>query len=654
MISALVLVVPAAVAADGEPAELFAKRAEYYDAVISPGGEYIAIERAAEEGKRLVAIVDTQDLSLLGHIPAGSDYSPFNPSWANDERLIVQLTEDRGRAEFEFPNGELISIDYDGGKLRRLIERQVAVSGYRDTQPLNALHGFAEVAHRLPTEKDHVLIRFIEGGQRGVGYIPTLYRIHATRGKVVRIADAPTYSASFVFSPKGELAYSVGLDGEALKAGTNEWVVHRYVDGEWESLDDLDIDGESLRFLATGAGSNNYIEVGYADGPDRVYRYDLATGDKELVFAHAEVDASAFDFDRRTGRLVAVHFDAGYPDLHLVDPEHLYARWYPALFQAFGGNRVRITSASDDGRLLLIHVSGAREPGQFRLFDTETRDMKYLFNAAQWIDSESLAEVRPIVFQNRDGVAIHGYLALPDGHDEALPLVVMPHGGPHGVRDFWRFDPEVQFLASLGYAVLQVNFRGSDGYGWGFEEAGYGSWGTLIQNDIVDGTRWAASLEQIDGDRICIVGASFGAYSALMAPTIEPDLYRCAAGLAGVYDLELMWTTADIETTRRGENYLARAIGDDPETLRRNSPVHNIDKLKIPVLLAHGEDDWRVDVKHFDRMVRALEQAGHPHETLLVKREGHGFFNDENRAAWFTRLATFLDQHVGGTSPGSD
>ncbi len=646
VVFAITLVLSLAVARAEIPVEDFARRAEYHAAILSPGGDYVAIERSADDGKKLVAIVSTDDLGLLGHIPAASDFSPFSPFWANDERLIVRLTRDRQDAEFEEPNGELISIDFDGTKLRRLVEHQNFVTGYRDTKPLNALHGFARVVHRLPSEEDYVLIWFRDFDQ-GRDYRPTLYRIHVTRGTLTRVADAPTYSATFIFSPSGELKFSVGLDSDALKSGENVWVIDRFNEGEWTRISELNIDAAHFDIIASAGDSGMYVRLGYADRPDRIIRYDLSSGASELVFAHADVDPSAFDFDSKTGDLVAVHFDAGYPDIHLVDPDHVYSRWYPPLFQAFGGKRVRITSASDDGRLLLVHVSGDTEPGQFRLFDTESRNMKYLFNAASWIDADQMAEMRPIDFEARDGTRIRGYLTLPSGDGGPAPLVVLPHGGPYEVRDLWRFHPIAQFLASRGYAVLQVNFRGSGGYGWGFEESGYREWGRAIQHDIIDGTRWAAGLQTVDAERICIVGGSFGAYSAMMAPILAPDLYRCAAGLAGAYNLELMWTTADIERSRRGENYLERAIGSDPEVLKSNSPLYQIDKLTIPVFLAHGTKDWRVDVRHFEQMTDALEKKQHPHETLLKRGEGHGFFDEDNRAEYLSRLEAFLAEHIG-------
>ncbi len=621
----------------------FAKPFEYYDAVISPGGDYIAVERSADEGKALVAIVSSKDLTLLSHVPARSDVSPFNPVWINGERLVMQFFEDFKSYEHHFANGELLAINANGKKERQIIEHQ----RYINNDTLNTLHGFANVIHHLPDEKKHILISFRDYKFTRTGIRPKVYKLNTFSGKIKLIAEAPSYNAYFTLSPNGELQYSVGLDKNDIKKANN-FVVHKFDNGKWIPLDSIKIDSDGFEIVAaTSVPEEVYVRTEYANNPDKIYRYNLNSGDRKLIFKHANVDPASLDIDSKTGELIAVHFEDGYPNIHIVDQNHLYARWYPALFQAFDGNRVRITSATDDGSKLIVHVSGAAEPGQFHIFDTQKKKLRYLFNAASWIDSEVLSEVQPISFESRDKKKIHGYLTLPKNVDGKSPLVVLPHGGPHGPRDWWSFDSEVQFLASRGYAVLQVNFRGSGGYGYGFEEAGKRKWGSEIQYDIIDGTKWAAALDSIDENRICIMGGSFGGYSALMSPTIEPNLYKCAIGFVGVYDLNLMWTTADIEKWRIGENFLMEAIGKDKEELNRFSPLYNIDKLKVPVFLAHGKMDWRVDVKHYEKMKKALEDKDHPHETMLLKKEGHGFANEKNRERYLIRVEKFLEKHIG-------
>lgn len=634
----------AAVRAESVSLEDFARPMEYYDAILSPDGKYIAIERAADEGKTLVAVLRTKNLELMSHIPATSGVSPINPRWISNNRLVVELTEGSRFYGNEWSTGELIAMNADGSLTRRIIEHQAFVVQGKDER-LNRLHGFARVVHTLPDDDKKIIIAFTEFRRSISGNRNKLYKLNTVTGQADLIAEAPSYDATFMLSRSGEPLFSFGRDKSAKDE--NVWVTHRYRDGKWEALSSPTLKADVLRVIAeTDNPSEVIIEARFAEGPDKLYRYNLETNENKLVFAHPRVEPQSYDIDPNTNRLIAVHFQDGLPNLHLVDKDHLYSRWYPALFEAFNGNRVRITSASDDGGLLLVHVSGANEPGQFHLFDTKAKKLKYLFNAASWIKPETLSKTEPFTMKARDGLELSGYLTLPRDAKGARPLVVMPHGGPRS-RDWWDYDPEVQFLASRGYAVLQVNFRGSSGYGMGFELAGNRKWGGEVQYDIIDATRWAAQKDAIDDKRICIMGGSFGGYSALMSSILAPELYKCAISMVGVTDLNLMWTTADIQRFRLGENYLEDAIGSDKAMLDKFSPLMRVAELKAPVLLIHGEADWRVDVKHFYAMRDALEARHHPYETMLVEKEGHGFANDKNQAEYLRRVEAFLGKYIG-------
>jgi dipeptidyl aminopeptidase/acylaminoacyl peptidase len=250
---------------------------------------------------------------------------------------------------------------------------------------------------------------------------------------------------------------------------------------------------------------------------------------------------------------------------------------------------------------------------------------------------------------------LHGYVTRPRDEAGPYPLVVMPHGGPHSIRDTWGYDWEVQLLASYGYAVLQVNFRGSGGYGVEFEEAGYREWGAKMQDDITDATLWAVEQKIATRDNICIYGASYGGYAALMGAVREPDLYRCAASDAGVTDLELMFHRGDTHEHTAGLVYLEKVLGTDPESLHARSPVYNAERINVPVLLMHGKEDWRADYAHATRMRDALEKAGKKVEFVSFGQEGHGAYDEENRKEVYTRLLAFLAQNLrGGSAPTSD
>ena len=271
----------------------------------------------------------------------------------------------------------------------------------------------------------------------------------------------------------------------------------------------------------------------------------------------------------------------------------------------------------------------------------------------EWQDPETMATMRPIEFAARDGQRIHGYVTLPRGSDgKQLPMVVLPHGGPFGIFDSWGYDTDPQVLAAAGYAVLQINFRGSGAHGRAFEQAGGREWGGLMQDDVTDGTRWAVSEGIADPARICIYGASYGGYAALMGAAREPSLYRCAAGYVGVYDLPLMFREGDMRQLESGRTYLREWIGE-PAELGKVSPVNLATSIKVPVFLAAGGKDERAPIEHSERMEKALRAAGVPVETLFVRTEGHGFFTEEHRAEFYSRLLAFLDRNIGSAGAAS-
>jgi dipeptidyl aminopeptidase/acylaminoacyl peptidase len=259
-----------------------------------------------------------------------------------------------------------------------------------------------------------------------------------------------------------------------------------------------------------------------------------------------------------------------------------------------------------------------------------------------------MSEMTAFHIRASDGNWIHGYLTLPPSSSpgEAPPLVVLPHGGPHFVRDYWSFDPEVQLLANQGFAVLQVNYRGSGGYGEGYQEAGYRHWGDRIVEDIVDATRHVVKKGQVDPKRICIYGASFGAYAAMQGAILAPDLFRCAIGYAGVYDLTRMDWSGDIGESRLGRDYMHTVLGNDTEALRKASPAHNVDKLRARVLLIHGKKDQRAPIEHAERLKDALEEKGRAPEWIVESKEGHGFYDEDARERMYSRLLRFLRENT--------
>lgn len=256
--------------------------------------------------------------------------------------------------------------------------------------------------------------------------------------------------------------------------------------------------------------------------------------------------------------------------------------------------------------------------------------------------------MKPVSLRARDGLELHGFLTLPAGAGgRPSPLVVLPHGGPYWVYDSWGFDSDVQLLARAGYAVLQINFRGSGNYGRAFRLAGAREWGGAMQDDLTDATRWAIQEGIADPDRICLYGASYGGYASLMGVAKEPDLYRCAVGYVGVYDLQMM-RREDMRQGSLGLRTWSREwVGNDAAALAAASPTTLAHKIKVPVFLAAGGEDKVAPIAHSETMERALKRAGVAVETLYYPKEGHGFYTVEHRREFYSRLLDFLDRHIG-------
>jgi dipeptidyl aminopeptidase/acylaminoacyl peptidase len=376
-----------------------------------------------------------------------------------------------------------------------------------------------------------------------------------------------------------------------------------------------------------------------------LYKLNLGTREAVKVRGVDGVDVADLVTDLTGRRIVGVVTEIDKPEAHWLDETDRAAKMHRSLAKTFPGHVVSIVSTSRDGFRAIVFVYSDVNPGDYYLFDSRAMHMDYLFAASRWIAPEKMRRKEPFVFKARDGVTLHGYLTKPSGA-APHPMVVLPHGGPHGVRDRWNYEWDVQLLANRGYAVLQVNFRGSDGFGVEFEASGYREWGGKMQDDITDATHWAIDNKLADPARIGIFGISYGGYAAMMGAVREPKLYRCAIGYAGVYDLELMFVEGDAPQSRLGRSYLAAALGNDVAQLRSRSPANNAAQIQVPVLLIHGKEDGRADFKHAKKMKAALEANRKQFEWMALRREGHGVYDEETRREVYERILKFLDRNL--------
>jgi acetyl esterase/lipase len=628
----------------------FVKPDSFDDIKISPTGEYYAAT-VPSEGESILVIIRRADNKAMAGFGLGANTYIANFEWVNPSRVVFGTARKFGALDQPQLTGNLYAMNADGTGKDILVGQDVNVMStgtHIQTKKTETIAAF--LLDGLPDDDKYVLITVWPFESDAYSRVE---KMDVYSGRRVPVARAPVRNADYVTDPQGHVRFAYGRttrndnqlfyrDGDAT-----DWTRT----SDWRELNDESSSGHievPLGFSADGKVA--YLQVQGTKGPDAIVAFDPHDGTRKQVLQDDDSDPA--DIIRSLGlhypAPVGAFIDDGKPRTAFFDEASPDARLYHSLEAAFAGDRVEITSKTADGRMALVQVSSDRDPGEFYLFDTVDKKASYLLARREWQDPAAMAEVRPIALKARDGLTLHGFLTVPHGSDgKHLPIVVLPHGGPFWVADVWGFDTETQLLASAGYAVLQVNFRGSSGYGRAFTDAGSREWGGKMQDDVTDATRWAIDQGIADPARICIYGASYGGYAALMGAARESGLYKCAAGYVGVYDLPLMFRKGDIQDHDSGEAYLHDWIGD-PSALGAVSPVNLAGRIKVPVFLAAGGQDERAPIAHSERMEQALRTAGVPVETLFVRTEGHGFYTQEHQQAFYERLLSFLDKNIGG------
>jgi dipeptidyl aminopeptidase/acylaminoacyl peptidase len=395
---------------------------------------------------------------------------------------------------------------------------------------------------------------------------------------------------------------------------------------------------------------NQAIWVTSNVGRDRaaLFEYDLAAGrEGRLLFEHPEVDVAGLLSSKKRKTLTAAVFETDRVGYRFFD--ELRADIQDFLDRTLPGAENALVSHSRQEDRFVVYSGHDRTRGEYWLLGAGRMKLDKLFDLSPWLREEDMAPMRPISFRSGDGLVIHGYLTLPVGREpRGLPLLVHPHGGPWH-RDSWGFDPEVQFLANRGYAILQMNFRGSTGYGRRFFEASFGQWGLAMQDDITAGVQWVIGEGFADPRRIAIYGGSYGGYAALSGLTQTPALFACGISYVGVSNL-FTWIAAIPPYWTPYLEMMYEMVGHperDEDRFRRTSPFYQADRIRVPLLVAQGANDPRVRKEESDQIVEALRKRGLEVEYLVKDDEGHGFRNEENQFEFYRTLERFLERHLG-------
>ena len=651
-IPALLLAVAASTLAhaDDRPGpEGFFQHPRMTDASISPDGQTVAMAIASQKGAAVGLVALDLKTMKLTSLATFDDQDVANFHWVNDHRLVFDL-QDTNTAVGELHSAwGLYGVDTDGTHLRLLVSQygQPWVTNGTDTPPLPWNTSFLSTIGDQ-SGNDVYVIKYDAFDDKEVKH-SQLQVLDTLRGKV-RDRDAPLHAVRWVFDRKGELRVVTTADGDRERVLTRDVAADK-----WTQAADFPLYGLSGGFTPDFIDGDGTLYVSANENFDTtaVWNFDLA---KNKLAAEPFLQSRRYDLDpdyiTAGGKLVGLRYAVDAEVTQWLDPK------YEALQAAVDKrlpstvNRLSI-AARGDGRFVVVHAYSDRLPGMWMLYEVPTGKLSMLGNAQPDVDFKKMSSMDQVHYAARDGLDIPAYLTVPHGKPRKdLPLVMLVHGGPYVRGRVWGWDPEVQFLAARGYAVLEPAFRGTTGYGTKLYEGGLKQWGLAMQDDVADGVKWAVAQGIADPKRVCIAGASYGGYAVLMGLIKDPDVYRCGVDWVGVTDINLMYTNDWSDASDSYKRYgMPVLIGDrvkDAAQLKATSPIENAGRIHAPVLLAYGGKDRRVPLEHGEKFRDALtRQSGVKPEWVVYDQEGHGWRNLDTRIDFWNRVARFLDTNIG-------
>ena len=603
------------------PLEDFFRNSDRSGYQISPDGNYFSFLAPYEDRMNIfVQRIGSEDTVRLTSETARSVAGYM---WATNERILFM--KDTAGDE----NYQLYGVNLDGSDLR-------------------AYTAFPGVRTTLIDDLEDIPNEVIIGMNKRQAEIFDPYRLNLETGELTQLAENPGNWQSYMTDHAGKLRAVT-----AIVDGVNTQILYReHEDEEFRPVLTTNFK-ESVDFMEfTPDNRNVYAATNLGRDKVALVLMNPATCEElEHLYAHEQYDVSSISYSRKRKMLLAVYCQ-GHKDpiRHYFDDEEAAFREHLRSF--FEGRRFGITATDKEEQKYLIYVGSDRTRGRYYFYDRAVGSPALLAELAPWLQEEDMVAMHPVTYTSRDGLTIEAYLSLPHPYTpetaKALPVVVHPHGGPWA-RDSWGYSAEVQFLCNRGYAVFQMNFRGSTGYGRKFLEASYKQWGQAMQDDITDGVNWLIAQGIADAKRVAIYGGSYGGYATLAGLCFTPDLYACGIDYVGVSNLLTFMQTIP-PYWRPLLEMMYEQVGDpekDLEMLTAYSPALQAHLIKAPLFIAQGANDPRVNKAESDQMVEALRARGVEVEYMVKDDEGHGFHNQENRFDFYRAMERFLKEQMG-------
>ena len=620
------ILISATTLAETIPLWKFFEPFDMQEVTISPKGTYLAASLLDGDGakqKSKFQILDRTTGKRVHSFAMPDKRRIAGIRWLDDGSVLVMPSRKVANEDYYFPIPQLMTVIVKTGKTI-------------DLPPLPSTGIF----QTLTEEPGHALITKREGRY------DELFKLHLRSGSLIKIARAPAIAGAFVLTHDRQgVAFHVGVNDE------DEIVVHeRASRGKWELISVVKNSDEGWLPMRAAHDPDEFFTVDRrnAKGIAALGIYNRRTGEHTEVFRDEIYDSIATVADQ-TGHVWGLTFDHHFPRVVYLDEEHPLAHAHKMIKRQYPESSVNLVSYSYDHKLVVAEVSHASALPEFVLLDTERLRIDQITNRAEeiGISSDQLATVEPFGFDAGDGTPIFGYLTSRKDTPRPGPTVVYVHGGPFGVRDSWRFEPVAQLFATHGYHVIQVNFRGSGGFGAEFQQKGYRQYGGKMQDDVTEATRFMVQAGIADQNRICITGGSYGAYSAVMGAAKEPDLYQCLIGVSGLYDVTAIERMGDLSRGKANVAYMRQTMGRTLEEREAISAINFADKVKAAVMLVHGGRDRRTPPEHYHRMKDAFENAGKEVVTHYRANQGHRWIGRDTLMDLYDRQIAFLEQHIG-------
>ena len=646
------------------PLEYYLTQSDYLNVELSPDGKHYAA-RVRDNGSVYLLIYNSSSKELVGAARPGTGNEIKGMKWVANDRLVYDYGYLNRRLDSKGSFGELYSVSLDGSINHSVAGMKTSTMQYHD-ESRSWGENHLRKAERMATYKlidpllddqDYALaVAYPWDTTRNIlvdnrEQDPIIMKVGLWRdwkNRTKRVESIPLKNGVPVVGPNGNINFVYKRDSNwniqtyYRENPKSPWVMASEQFGNaFEHAYPVAISADGGKVFLYGPREEDSVLT--------IFEFNLQTKSIRPMFDNV-VSIIEWSLDSNNEPYMAF----SYPDKHSYHYDELKTgkvdiKIHKQFAKSFNESEVRVLQGGNASSKRVIHVSSSNNPGEYYLYDIDTRKADFIQANYSWMDPNDLVSKQPIKFRARDNQELHGYLTLPaKASDKPLPVIVLVHGGPHGVRDLPSYDARIQLLASRGYAVLQVNFRGSSGYSNDFERAGYKQWAGTMLDDISDSHSFIESDDRLDAERVCLYGASYGAFAAVSVAAKNPGQYRCIVAASGVYDLPLLFDVeySDIPETEDGRNYLKLVVGDDFELLKQQSPISFAKNIKEPLLLIHGMQDQRISETQSLRFKEALEEENLKPTWIGIGSAGHKAESLRNRKKAFEAILGFIEDHL--------